>query len=58
VPPPPRRRPELFPDLVPLGLARSLSFLLIHDNADRTGATAFLLIDLNDSNDPFDLAGV
>ncbi|KAK3155747.1 hypothetical protein QOZ80_2BG0207020 [Eleusine coracana subsp. coracana] len=50
--------PELFPDLVPLGLAQSLSSLLIHDNADLAAAAASLLADLTDSDDPSDLAGV
>jgi len=39
--------PELFPDLVPIGLASSLASLLTHDNAD-----------LTDSDDPSDLPAV
>ncbi|KAL6911205.1 hypothetical protein ACP4OV_000010 [Aristida adscensionis] len=50
--------PELFPDLVPAGLASSLSSLLTHDNADLAAAAASLLADLTDSDDPDDLAGV
>ncbi|XP_037458628.1 beta-catenin-like protein 1 [Triticum dicoccoides] len=50
--------PELFPDLVPLGLASSLSSLLTHENADLAAAAASLLADLTDSDDPSDLAGV
>jgi beta-catenin-like protein 1 len=46
------------PELVPLGLAQSLSSLLIHDNADLAAAAASLLADLADSDDPSDLAGV
>ncbi|KAF0934532.1 hypothetical protein E2562_025628 [Oryza meyeriana var. granulata] len=50
--------PDLFPDLVPLGLASSLSSLLTHDNADLAAAAASLLADLTDSDDPDDLAGL
>ncbi|WVZ73006.1 hypothetical protein U9M48_021377 [Paspalum notatum var. saurae] len=50
--------PELFPDLVPLGLASSLASLLTHDNADLAAAAASLLADLTDSDDPDDLASV
>lgn len=50
--------PELFPDLVPLGLASSLSSLLTHENADLAAAAASLLADLTDSDDPSDLAAV
>ena len=42
--------PELFPDLVPLGLASSLSSLLTHENADLAAAAASLLADLTDSD--------
>uniref|UniRef100_A0A0E0K7B7 Beta-catenin-like protein 1 N-terminal domain-containing protein n=1 Tax=Oryza punctata TaxID=4537 RepID=A0A0E0K7B7_ORYPU len=50
--------PDLFPDLVPLGLASSLSSLLTHDNADLAAAAASLLADLTDSDDPDELAGL
>ncbi|RLN09412.1 hypothetical protein C2845_PM11G21050 [Panicum miliaceum] len=50
--------PELFPDLVPIGLASSLASLLTHDNADLAAAAASLLADLTDSDDPSDLAAV
>uniref|UniRef100_A0A0D9VN33 Beta-catenin-like protein 1 N-terminal domain-containing protein n=1 Tax=Leersia perrieri TaxID=77586 RepID=A0A0D9VN33_9ORYZ len=50
--------PDLFPDLVPLGLASSLSSLLTHDNADLAAAAASLLADLTDSDDPDDLPGL
>jgi beta-catenin-like protein 1 len=50
--------PELFPDLVPIGLASSLASLLTHDNADLAAAAASLLADLTDSDDPDDLAAV
>uniref|UniRef100_A0A0D3FCG0 Beta-catenin-like protein 1 N-terminal domain-containing protein n=1 Tax=Oryza barthii TaxID=65489 RepID=A0A0D3FCG0_9ORYZ len=50
--------PDLFSDLVPLGLASSLSSLLTHDNADLAAAAASLLADLTDSDDPDDLAGL
>ncbi|CAD6241531.1 unnamed protein product [Miscanthus lutarioriparius] len=50
--------PELFPDLVPIGLASSLASLLTHDNVDLAAAAASLLADLTDSEDPSDLAAV
>ncbi|OEL21915.1 Beta-catenin-like protein 1 [Dichanthelium oligosanthes] len=50
--------PELFPDLVPIGLASSLASLLTHDNADLAAAAASLLADLTDSDDPSDLPDV
>jgi hypothetical protein len=50
--------PELFPDLVPLGLAQSLSSLLIHDNADLIAAATVLLVNLTDFDDPSDLISV
>ncbi|CAN6245494.1 unnamed protein product [Urochloa humidicola] len=50
--------PELFPDLVPIGLASSLASLLTHENADLAAAAASLLADLTDSDDPSDLEAV
>jgi hypothetical protein len=50
--------PELFSDLVHLGLDQYLPFFLIHDNANIIAAIAFLLIDLTDFDDTADLIAV